>query len=214
MPDAGALALFSTAAIALLLVPGPAVLFVVAQSVHGGRRAGLVSVLGLHAGTLVHIAAAAVGLSSLLVSSATAFEIVKLAGAGYLIVLGARRLLDRQDRTAAVAPRAAPKRRLFVNGIVVNVLNPKTALFFLAFLPQFVNVSAGSVALQMIVFGLIFLAFGLVTDSLYALAAGTAGGWLRTRPRSATVERYVSGSVFLGLGLSTALSARGSLKEL
>jgi len=211
MPDAGALALFSAAAIALLLVPGPAVLFVVAQSVHGGRRAGLVSVLGLHAGTLVHIAAAAVGLSSLLVSSATAFEIVKYAGAAYLIALGVRRLVDRRDRTTVVAPRSAPRRRLFVNGIVVNVLNPKTALFFLAFLPQFVDVSAGSAALQMIVFGLIFLAFGLVTDSLYALAAGTAGGWLRTKPRSAAVERYVSGSVFLGLGLATALS--GSRKS-
>ena len=86
------------------------------------------------------------------------------------------------------------------------MLNPKTALFFFAFLPQFVDVSAGSVVLQMVVFGLVFLAFGLVTDSLYALAAGTAGSWLRARPRAATAERYVSGSVFLGLGLATALS--------
>jgi threonine/homoserine/homoserine lactone efflux protein len=206
VPDAATLAVFCAAALALLLVPGPAVLYVVAQSVHGGRRAGLVSVLGLHVGTLVHVSAAAVGLSSLLVSSATAFDVVKYAGAVYLLFLGLRRLLTSDGREAAVADGRTPLRRLFATGIVVNVLNPKTALFFFAFLPQFVDVPAGSVALQMVVFGLVFLAFGLVTDSLYALAAGTAGGWLRARPRAATAERYVSGSVFLGLGLATALS--------
>ena len=206
MPDASSFALFAAAAVALLLVPGPAVLYIVAQSVHGGRSAGLVSVLGVHVGTLVHITAAAVGLSSLVVSSATAFDIVKYAGAGYLVFLGVRRLLARGNGEIAAAAEKASLRRLFVHGIVVNVLNPKTALFFFAFLPQFVDVSAGRVGLQMAVLGLVFVALGLVSDSAYALAAGTAGSWLRTNRRALIAERYVSGTVFVGLGLATALT--------
>ena len=206
MPDPSSLALFSLAAIALLLVPGPAVLYVVAQSVHGGRRAGLVSVLGIHMGTLVHVAAAAIGLSALLVSSATAFEVVKYAGAVYLVVLGVRRLLQRASPIATGDGATAPVRRLLVHGAVVNVLNPKTALFFFAFLPQFADVSAGHVGLQMAVLGLLFIALGLVSDSGYALAAGTAGSWLRTSPRALRAERYVSGTIFVGLGVAAALS--------
>jgi threonine/homoserine/homoserine lactone efflux protein len=207
MPDGSAFALFAAAAIALLLVPGPAVLYIVAQSVHGGRGAGLVSVLGVHVGTLVHVTAAAVGLSSLLVSSATAFEIVKYAGAAYLVVLGLRRLFARGERAAAAAAdEPTPLRRLFVNGIVVNVLNPKTALFFFAFLPQFVDVSAGHAGLQMAVLGLVFVGLGLVSDSAYALAAGTARSWLRGNPRALRAERYVSGTVFVGLGVAAAFS--------
>jgi threonine/homoserine/homoserine lactone efflux protein len=209
MPDAPTLAVFAVAALALLLVPGPAVLYVVAQSIQGGRAAGLASVLGLHLGTLVHITAAAIGLSSLLVSSATAFAVVKYAGAAYLVFLGLRRLLALH---ANVSPgragdiRARPLGRVFVNGAVVNVLNPKTALFFLAFLPQFVDTKAGAVPLQIVALGLVFVALGLVTDSAYALAAGTAGGWLRGRRRAAAARRYVPGTVFVGLGLATALS--------
>jgi threonine/homoserine/homoserine lactone efflux protein len=207
VPDSATLALFCAAALALLLVPGPAVLYVVAQSVNGGRSAGLASVLGLHTGTLVHVTAAAVGLSSLLVSSATAFEVVRYAGAAYLVVLGVRRLLSHDDGEAAVsAATGVPRRRLFANGIVVNVLNPKTALFFLAFLPQFVRTDGPPVALQIVAFGLVFVALGLVTDSAYALVAGSAGARLRNRRRAGVAGRYVSGSVFVGLGLATALS--------
>jgi threonine/homoserine/homoserine lactone efflux protein len=152
VPDPHSWLLFGLAALALLLVPGPAVLYVVAQSAEHGRRAGLVSVAGLHAGTLVHTAAAAVGLSALVVSSAVAFSVVKYAGVAYLIYLGVRRLLTKV-RPPEVEHRDEPLRRLFRQGVVVNVLNPKTALFFLAFLPQFVD----------------------------ALAAGTLGGVLRRR---------------------------------
>src|SRR5918994_6164177 len=135
MPDLGTLALFSLAALALIAVPGPAVLYIVAQGLERGRLAGLVSALGIALGGLVHVLAAAVGLSSLVVSSATAFTIVKYAGAAYLVVLGLRRLLGRDEHRAALetAPRVRSLRRTFVHGIVVNVLNPKTALFFLAF---------------------------------------------------------------------------------
>ena len=205
IPDAATLGVFVAAALGLLLVPGPAVLYIVARSIDQGRSAGLVSVLGVHLGSLVHVAAAAVGLSSLLVSSAVAFSAVKYAGAAYLIYLGLRALLTREEPVdVQVAP--APHGKLLRQGAVVNILNPKTALFFLAFLPQFVDPDAGYVAAQLAFFGLVFVALGLVTDSLYALAAGTAGGWLRSSRLFVGARRWVSGTVFIGLGLATALS--------
>jgi threonine/homoserine/homoserine lactone efflux protein len=182
------------------------VLFVVAQSVSHGRTAGLVSVLGIHAGSLVHVAAATAGLSSLLVSSAEAYAVVKYAGAAYLVWLGMRRVLGR-DRAGGVEARGHAERgRLLRQAFVVNVLNPKTALFFFAFLPQFVDPSAGSVALQTFTFGLVFVLLGLVTDALWALAAGTASAWLRGSSAFLRAERYVSGAVLLGLGAATAVS--------
>ena len=205
IPDAATLGIFVAAALALLLVPGPAVLYIVARSVDQGRSAGLVSVLGVHLGSLVHVTAAAVGLSSLLVSSAVAFGVVKYAGAAYLIYLGVRALIAHEE-PADVGLRPASLRALLRQGAVVNILNPKTALFFLAFLPQFVDANAGYVAAQLVFFGLLFVALGLVTDSLYALAAGTAGGWLRSSRFFAGARRWVSGTVFIGLGLATALS--------
>ena len=205
IPDAATLGVFVAAALALLLVPGPAVLYIVARSIDQGRSVGLVSVLGVHLGSLVHVAAAAVGLSSLLVSSAVAFSFVKYAGAAYLLYLGVRALIAREE-PVDIELRPAPLRTLVRQGAVVNVLNPKTALFFLAFLPQFVDPDAGYVAAQLVFFGLVFVALGLVTDGLYALAAGTAGGWLRSSRFFAGARRWVSGTVFIGLGLVTALS--------
>ena len=203
MPDAHALLLFSVAALALLLIPGPAVLYVVVQSAEHGRLAGLVSVAGLHLGTLVHTAAAAVGLSALVVSSAVAFSVVKYAGAAYLVYLGVRRFLSR-DPAPDVPARVEPLRRLFRQGVVVNVLNPKTAVFFLAFLPQFVDPD-GTVWTQVIVFGISFVLLGLMTDSAYALVAGSLGAWMRRRRRA---FRYASGTVFVALGAATALAKR------
>jgi threonine/homoserine/homoserine lactone efflux protein len=205
IPDTSTLAVFVAAALALLLVPGPAVLYIVARSIDQGRAAGLVSVLGVHLGSLVHIAAAVVGLSSLLVSSAVAFNVIKYLGAAYLIYLGVRALLTRGE-PGEVDVRAVPLRKLLRQGAVVNILNPKTALFFLAFLPQFVDPNAGAVPLQIAFLGLVFVCLGLVTDSLYALLAGTAGNWLRASGVLAGARRWVSGSVFIGLGLATALS--------
>ena len=207
IPDPATLALFSAAAIALLVVPGPAVLYIVAQSIDQGRRAGLVSMLGVQAGGIVHVLAAAIGLSSLLVSSATAFEIVKYVGAAYLIFLGLRRLFSRDEPPeAGTAPPAKSLRRLFAQGAVVNILNPKTALFFFAFLPQFVDPAAGHAVIQMLLLGLLFIGIAVVSDGMYALAAGSAAGFLRGNAGFVRAQRYVSGTVFIGLGVATALS--------
>jgi len=208
IPDPHSLALFVLAALALLLVPGPAVLYVVARSLQQGRRAGLASVLGIHVGTLAHIAAATAGLSALVVSSALAFTAVKVAGAAYLVGLGLWTLLSRRaDREVALGGERN-LRRAFAQGIVVNVLNPKTALFFLAFLPQFVDADARHPAAQIAFLGVLFALLGLVTDSLWALAAGTAGGVLRRSERLLRGQRYVTGSVYVGLGLATAFAGR------
>ena len=211
MPDAGKLALFVPAALALLVVPGPAVLYIVTQSVSRGRRAGIVSMLGVQTGGLVHVAAAALGLSALLASSAVAFGVVKYAGAAYLVFLGVRRLLAREGFDDLAAPGTTSAGRLFRQGVVVNVLNPKTALFFLAFLPQFVDRSGGSVTLQLLVLGLLFIALATLSDGSYALLAGTAGQRLRRSERLLRRERYVSGGVLVGLGVAAAASgAKGS----
>ena len=210
MPDPSKLALFVPAALALLVVPGPAVLYIVTQSVSRGRRAGLVSMLGIEAGGLVHVLAAAVGLSALLASSAVAFSIVKYAGAAYLVFLGLRRLLGRDNGTAPGAAETRTHGQLFRQGVVVNVLNPKTALFFLAFLPQFVDRSSGSVTLQLLVLGLLFVTLATLSDGLYAVAAGAAGHRLRASSRLVRRERYVSGGVLVGLGVAAAASSSRS----
>jgi threonine/homoserine/homoserine lactone efflux protein len=205
MPSVHALALFSLATIALLIIPGPAVLFIVTRSVDQGRSAGLVSVLGIHLGTVVHVLAAALGISAVLAASQTAFDVVRYAGAAYLVVLGVRTLLRRGDG-AAPSPENAPLRRIFWQGVVVNVLNPKTALFIVAFLPQFVDPSRGSATAQVLVLGGVFIALGLVSDSTYALGAARAGARLRAWSRFASVQRYSSGAVYIGLGLAAALT--------
>jgi threonine/homoserine/homoserine lactone efflux protein len=203
-PDSTSLWLFGLAALALLAIPGPAVLYIVVQSADQGRRAGLASVAGVHLGTLVHVAAASAGLSAVIVASSLAFSAVKYAGAAYLVYLGVRKLLDRDAQTRVERTRE-PLHRAFVRGTIVNALNPKTALFFLAFLPQFVAPDRGGVWSQALVLGFVFVGLGLVTDSLYALAAGTVAGLLR-RKRNAV--RYGSGIVFIALGATAALTKR------
>jgi threonine/homoserine/homoserine lactone efflux protein len=209
IPNATSIGIFAVAAILLLLTPGPAVLYIVARSVEQGRIAGLASVCGIATGTLVHVLAAALGLSALLASSALAFAVVKYAGAFYLIYIGVRRL-KRADAPAAQID--LPRRslgRLYRDGFVVNLLNPKTALFFLAFLPQFVDPSRGAVASQIAFLGLLFTLMGMTSDALYALVAGTAGRWVKRNDRYLRWERYVTGSVFVGLGLTAAFVGNG-----
>ena len=203
-PELSAIELFAAASVALLLIPGPAVLYIVTQSAEQGRSAGLASVAGIHIGTLVHILAAAIGLSALILASAVAFSVVKFAGAAYLVYLGVRKLLERGSASDAEPPRA-PLRRVFARGAVVNVLNPKTALFFLAFLPQFVDTDRGAVWSQVVVLGLVFVALGLISDSVYALVGDAVGSLLRRR---ATAMRGVSGTIYIGLGAVAAFARR------
>jgi threonine/homoserine/homoserine lactone efflux protein len=206
VPDPERLTVFVLATLALLVVPGPAVLYVVACSIHEGRRAGLASVVGIHVGTLVHIAAAAAGLSALVLSSAVAFTAVKIAGAVYLVALGLWTLVSRRAEREIALGGERNLRQAFAQGIVVNVLNPKTGLFFLAFLPQFVDQDASYPAVQIAFLGLLFVVLGLVTDSLWALAADASGSLLRRSRRFVRGQRYVTGTVYVGLGVATALS--------
>ncbi len=201
MPSTHAFAVFVPAALVLLAIPGPAVLYVIATSVEGGRRNGLLSVAGVHLGSAVHVVAAVAGLSALIVSSAIAFSTVKYVGAAYLVFVGIKKWLERDEpEPTARPPRSG--RRVFTQGIVVNVLNPKTALFFLAFLPQFVE-RGHTVWTQIGALGLCWIALGLISDGAYALAGGTIGRFLRRRQRAV---RYASGGIFIGLGVVAAKS--------
>ena len=212
MPSSSTLAVFCAAALALIVVPGPAVTYIVTQSIDKGRGAGLASALGVASGGLVHVAAAVVGLSALLASSATAFTVVKLVGAAYLIVIGVRRLLARhEDALEPEAPTGpGSPRRLFVQGAVVNVLNPKTALFFLAFLPQFADPDRGSVAAQVAIFGFTFVVLAVLSDSTYALAAAALAGKLRASERARRIRRWFTGGVFVVLGATAATAKRAA----
>jgi threonine/homoserine/homoserine lactone efflux protein len=206
MPDLTHLPLFLLASAILLLTPGPAVLYIIAQSIDQGRRAGLVSVCSIEVGNFMHVIAATLGLSALLLSSALAFTIVKYLGAAYLIYLGLRKLFTPEAVQAPGNQQPRSLRRIFSQGVVVAALNPKTALFFVAFLPQFVDPSQGVIAGQMLVLGCIFILLALISDSMYALVAGTAGQWFKGSRSAMRAERYVAGSVYIGLGVTAALA--------
>ena len=189
---------------ALIVIPGPAVLYIVAQSIGGGRSAGLVSALGVATGALVHVAFAVVGLSAVLVASAEAFTAVKLVGAAYLIWLGISTLLNRGGDRVGGHTTEFGSARLYRRGVVVNVLNPKTAIFFLAFLPQFVDPD-GPVRLQLMILGLVFVVLAFASDAMWAIAAGAAAGMLRG---SATVPPHPA--AHLGNGLHRARARDGA----
>jgi threonine/homoserine/homoserine lactone efflux protein len=207
MFDPSVLAIVALASLALAIVPGPAVLYIVTRSVSQGRAAGVASVAGIHVGTLIHVIAAALGLSALLMRSAVAFSIVKYAGAAYLIVLGIRTLRQEEEENGRLVLREQSLKKVFNQGIVVNVLNPKTALFFFAFLPQFVEPGNGKEALQMLFLGLIFIAVAFASDTVYALVSSGFSERVRwSNARFARRQKLISGGVYLALGVSTALT--------
>ncbi|HUR07839.1 MAG TPA: LysE family translocator [Nonomuraea sp.] len=196
--------LFVGASLALVLIPGPNHLYITARGLAQGRAAGLASAFGVETGTLVHIAAAAAGLSYLITRSATLFGIVKWAGVAYLVYLGVRAFTGKEPAESA-APPPQPLGKVFLEGLVVNVLNPKVTLFFLSLLPQFVKPSAGSPALQIVVLGATLLLLGLISDMVYVFTAGALGARLAGGARAL---RHFSGVVYLGLGVITAFAGR------
>jgi threonine/homoserine/homoserine lactone efflux protein len=201
------LSFFIGATLALLLVPGPAVLYIVARSIHQNRLAGVISVLGIQTGSLFHILAAAFGLSAILLSSALAFNIVKYLGAAYLIYLGLRKILSREiDPKPDLLYAAEPLWKIYFQGLIVNLLNPKTALFFFAFLPQFINTAHGNAAVQIFLLGSLFMGLATITDGAYALLASALSQRLKENRHFLSKQRYFSGLVYIGLGVSTAFT--------
>ena len=203
--------LFLIASFALLITPGPAVLYIVARSINQGRMAGIVSVLGVETANFFHASAAALGLSALLVSSALAFDLVKYLGAAYLIYLGVRKIMSKEEEAKAELSQQHNLSRIYTQGFVVNIFNPKTALFFFAFLPQFVNTSNGNVALQMFLLGIMFVVMGTITDGCYAVASSSIANQLKDNHAFARNQRYFTGLIYIGLGIFTAFS--GSRNE-
>jgi threonine/homoserine/homoserine lactone efflux protein len=208
VPSVSTFAAFAVASLALLVIPGPAVLYVVNRSVSDGRTVGLAAVAGIELGNLVHALAAAAGLSAVLATSATAFNTVKWLGAGYLIVVGVRTLI-RPPRPITGDRAAISHRRAFGQGVVVNILNPKVALFFLSFLPQFIHTDLGGSGRQALALGIVFVLIGCVTDSLYSLLSSSLRGVLVRGRGLPFVQRYVAGTVFIGLGVAAATASAG-----
>jgi threonine/homoserine/homoserine lactone efflux protein len=206
MPTSADWVVFLGAAALFAIIPGPGILYVLARSLRGGRADGIRSTIGNGIGALAHVAAAAVGLSALLAASAAAFTVVKLLGAGYLIYLGVRALLNRSSRDTPVAEVRRANRSAVLQGMVTELLNPKTALFFLAFLPQFVHPEAAPATLVLCLLGTIAVAMAMVVDLLVAVFAGRLGTRLSSR-RWRTRQRVASGVTMIGLG--GALAERG-----
>jgi threonine/homoserine/homoserine lactone efflux protein len=207
MPEKAAFLTFLVAALMLNIAPGPDMLYVIGRSVGQGRKAGIVSALGIFVGCWGHIFAAAFGIAALLRSSAVAFNMVRYAGAAYLVYLGVKMLIQRSS-LAEHQLKPESLSAIFRQGVITNLLNPKVALFFLAFLPQFVDASRGSVAWQIVVLGLVFNVGGTLVNLGVAYAGGTLGELLRRNARIARLQQWFAGLVFIGLGARIAWQRR------
>lgn len=209
MPTADTLLVFTFAALALILVPGPGILLLLARGVAFGRRAAVFSSLGLETGTSVYVAATATGLSALLASSALAFSFVRYLGAAYLVVLGVRALIGGAEGPIDHAGSRATRSELlpgraYRQALLVGIMNPKIAIFFVALFPQFIDPHRGAAAGQVLVLGVLFVTLALAVDLLVATTAGTVGRWLARRPSFARRQRYVTASIYLALGAAAA----------
>jgi threonine/homoserine/homoserine lactone efflux protein len=208
MIPAATLATYMLVVLGLFLIPGPAVLFVLARATGSGPRTGIATGLGIAAGDLVHTTLATFGLSAILMTSALAFSVVKYAGVAYLLYLGLRAFRANSDLALLPAARAIPPAKAFRQAVLVEMLNPKTALFFLAFLPQFVQPSRRLVIAQFATLGLIFVLMSALYASLVALAAGAFGRWLQRHKSIGRWQGKAIGTLYIGLGLRLALQAR------
>lgn len=204
---------FSAATLLLLVIPGPAVMYIVTRSASQGRKAGLVSVAGIHLGTVVHVLAAMIGLSAILAASATAFTVVKFVGAAYLIWLGVQSIRSYRRGVTDLSNAVVETRslsRIFVDGVVLNILNPKTAIFFLSFVPQFVDADTTTPARSIAELGAVFIVLGFVSDGAYAMAGGWVGTRLRRSPGLQRRKDLLAGGTYLGLGAMIAFSGNRS----
>jgi threonine/homoserine/homoserine lactone efflux protein len=208
MPDSHSLLVFVGAGLLLNITPGPDVLYIVGRSIGQGRSAGLVSVLGISTGCLFHVASAALGLSAVMFAWPPAYDVVRYAGAAYLVWLGVRTIASKSSPIRIQRAEPVSLGRVFRQGMLTNMFNPKVALFFLAFLPQFTNPAHGSVPLQIAMLGLIFIANGTVVCVMYALAASWIGEWLSTRYGIAAWLNRAMGGLFVGLGARLAVGGR------
>lgn len=206
MFESSQIIVFISASIALLLIPGPAVLYITARSANQGRVAGFVSVLAIEAANLMQAIAAALGLSAILLSSALAFDTVKYLGAAYLIYLGIKKLLTKEESSTNQEVKRENLSQIFWQGFVINILNPKTALFFFAFLPQFVNPAKGNATIQTLLLGVLFVILAFITDSIYAFVASSLADKLNTNKNFQKGQKYFTGLVYIGLGVTTALT--------
>lgn len=208
MFDLTTIGLFASASILLAITPGPDMIYIATRSIAQGRNAGVVSALGVHTGVLIHTFAAALGLSALIAASAVAFSMVKYAGAGYLIYLGIQTFLSKSEMLEIKSTARAKLSQVYYQGLLVNLFNPKIILFFLAFLPQFVDPSQGNVKLQLLILGILFIVFGLPIAMSVGLAGGQFGIWLRAKQEIQQATKWVTGSVYIIMGVTTATSSR------
>ena len=210
MPPIDSVLAFAIAAFVLIIIPGPSVLFVVSRGVALGRRAALLSVLGNEAGLLVHVVAVAIGLGAVVERSAAIFTVLKLAGAAYLVYLGVKAIRSRRSLRGVLDAATLPKRgrRLFGEGFLVGVGNPKVIIFLAAILPQFVDRNGGPAGLQMLVLGMLFIVIALICDSVWATAAGSARNAIASSPRGLERMGAAGGVVMIGLGVRLALVGR------
>lgn len=200
--------LFITVSWALILAPGPDMLYVITRGMTHGRRAGMLSAFGVICGILIHTTAAALGLTVIFQTSAFAFQVVKYVGAIYLVYLGVKAWKDKSTFSLQPSTSAVSSRRLFLQGVLSNVLNPKIAIFFLAFLPQFVDKGSSQMILQLILLGLTFACLGLVFLSGVGYFSGTIGSWITRRPRYTQFLVRLSGAILIGLGVRLALTEK------
>ncbi|MDQ3526163.1 MAG: LysE family translocator [Chloroflexota bacterium] len=214
MPTIPTLIAFAIAAIALVAIPGPNLIYIITRGIQQGRRAAVVSALGVEVGTLIHIVLATFGLSAIIASSPVLYDVVKYAGAGYLIWLGVsliRRKAGSAEERIEVCP--AGMRTIFLHGLAINLLNPKVILFVMALLPQFVDPSRGSTVGQMLVLGLVLVSVGTMGDMIYAFASGAVGSWLHRHPDADRQRDRASGVIYLALGVIVALTGSGSAER-
>jgi len=198
--------IFMSSALLLGITPGPDMLYVATRSTTQGRMAGFASAMGIWTGTLVHITAAMLGISAILSYSALAFTIVKWLGAGYLVYLGVKSILTANEPLTGKKLKCANNWQIYRQAIVVNMLNPKVALFFLAFLPQFTNPETGNVNAQILFLGMVFNFTGTFVNIMVGFSFGSVGGWILNRPTVRKVQAWITGTIFIGLGINLALA--------